>query len=54
VKISSDEIRYLSPMEMQSYGLTGEDPAWAEYKRASQIETMGEKDIEKRKPSSPL
>lgn len=41
LKVSSDDARFLTEDEMTAYGLVGEDPAWAEYRRAYQVSSVG-------------
>lgn len=46
LKISSDDVKYLSAVQMHEYGLIGRDPAWAEYNRAQAIRTLGREQFE--------
>ena len=39
--VASDDIRFLSPQQIKDYGLEGEDPAWAEWRRARLIDEWG-------------
>ncbi len=44
--VPSDDVRYLSEEECQYYGLAGEDPAWREWQRAKEIQTIGKEGYE--------
>ncbi|MEO8595373.1 MAG: ATP-dependent Clp protease proteolytic subunit [Candidatus Solibacter sp.] len=41
LRVSSDDVQYLSEEEIVAYGLEGEDPAWSEWHRAQMIQSMG-------------
>ena len=41
LRVSSDRIKYLSYIELKSYGLEGEDAAFSEWERARAIQMLG-------------
>jgi ATP-dependent protease ClpP protease subunit len=46
MKVSSDKIDYLRPVEIRGFGLDGEDAAWSEWRRAKGIQTQGKENYE--------